>query len=181
MMADPARVPLKPDPLTIRPGERGVIRLFALDMSAEQVRFLAEPGAVAQLLGLTDLDPAQFDIITLGDLEDIGLAGYLTQGFSVPDDQIDHTQLDALAGHALLIRSRAFSGQAATLTPDPRIALIATYTEPSTDWSAGRLETASARPRTSPRQARSEARRIGFGFFVIIMTLVVALVFWIAS
>jgi len=169
------------DPLTVPAGERGIIRLFALDMPPEQVRFLSEPGAVAQLLGVADLDPAQTDIITLDDLKDIGLAGYLEQGFSIPADQIDHTQLDALTGHALLIRSRAFKGQAATLTPDPKITLIATYTEPSTDWSATPIETASAKPCLSPRAARSQARRIGFSLFAVIMTLIIVFVIWLAT
>lgn len=170
-----------PDPLTIRPGERGIIRLFTLDMPPEQVRFLAEPGAIAQLLGVADLDPAHADIITLADLEDIGLAGYLTQGFAIPPDQIDHAPLDPLTGHALLIRSRAFKGQPAALTPDPTITLIATYSEPSTDWSATPIETASAKPRVSPRAARSQARRIGFSLFAVIMTLVIAFVVWLAT
>ena len=41
--------------ITIPSGERGVIRVFALDMRPEQVKFLTEPGALEQVLGIEDV------------------------------------------------------------------------------------------------------------------------------
>jgi hypothetical protein len=173
------------DPLNVRVGERGVIRLFALNMPPEQVRFLAEsggePGAADQLLGLSGLDPEQIDIIAVDALDDLGLAGYLAEGCAVPKDQIDRAQLRDVTGHVLLIRSRAFNNDAARLTPAPQLTLIATYCETQTDWSAEPIETASARPRLSPRAARSRATRIGFALFAVMMTLILIVVTLVAT
>mgnify|MGYP001068511653 CR=1 FL=1 len=170
------------DPMTVAAGERGVLRLFALNMPPEQARFLAEPGAVAQVLGVSELDPNQTEVIALGDLDQMGLAGYLTQGFDIAADQIDHAALGALTGHVLLVRSPAFRGQAATLTPAPQLSLIATLTEPLTNWHAAPIPDDIARQftarRTAPRAARSQARRIGAILFSVMM-LLIALVLYL--
>ena len=168
-------------PLTIPADERGLLRLFSLDMPAEQARFLSEPGAAAQMLGVDDLDPAQTDIIALDDLADIGLSQYLIDGFSIPPDQIDIPTLTALSGHVMLVRSRAFRNRATTVTPAPQLTLIATFTEPQTDWSAPPMQTPSAHLRPSPRTIRSETRRLGFALFAFTMVLVVAIVILVAT
>lgn len=172
------------DPLTIAAGEHGVIRVFALEMRPEQAAFLREPGAVDQMLGVEGLDPAQIDVIRLADLEDLGLAGYLTEGCGIPEDQIapDRAKLAALTGYVLVLRSRAFGGRAVRLTPAPGLRLIASYREPGTDWRGGPIEAESAlpfsAPRLSPRAARSRARRIGATLFGIVMALIF-LVLWL--
>lgn len=166
-MANPS-----PSVLTVPAGERDVLRLFALNMPAEQARFLSEPGAVDQMLGVADLDPTQIEIIAISDLEQLGLAGYLTDGCAVPASQINRAELDALAGHVLLLRSRAFGGRALTLKPTPQLAFVASYTEPATDWSADPMTTSTITRRTPPRAARSRARRIGLALFSVMMTLI---------
>ena len=164
-------------------GERGVIRLFALDMRPEQAAFLKEPGALAQVLGIEALDMDQVEIFPVTDLEDIGLAGYLTEGCGVPRAQVeeDREMLQALEGHVLLIRSRAFDGQAVRLTPAEQIVLKGTYGERQTNWSAPPATAESAKPYSAPklppREARSQARRIGATLFAIVMTLI-ALLIW---
>ena len=65
-------------------GERGLIRVFDLDMRPEQIKFLREPGALAQVLGIEDLNLDQVEIFPITDLEDLGLVGYLTEGSGVP-------------------------------------------------------------------------------------------------
>lgn len=175
---------MNPGALAVPAGERGRVRVFALDMRPEQAEFLREPGAADQLLGADGLDPAHIDIIRLRDLEDLGLAGYLTEGCGIPENQIapDRDRLAALDGYAMVLRSRAFGGRAATLAPAPELRLVATYTEPGTDWSSEPIAAASARPHSapplSPRAARSRARRIGGALFAVVMALV-ALVLWL--
>lgn len=171
------------DALIVPQGERGRIRVFALDMRPEQAEFLREPGAADQVLGLAGLDPAQIDVIRIADLEELGLAGYLTEGCGLPEEQIapDRAMLQALRGHVLVLRSRAFGGRAAVIAPEPGVRLIATYAEPGTNWRAEPIRTDSARPysaaRQSPREARARARRIGASLFAVVMTLV-ALLIW---
>lgn len=170
-------------PLAITAGERGVIRLFALEMPPEQARFLSEPGAVAQMLGIegTDLNPSQIDIFALDDLEELGLEGYLLDGCAISSDQINRAVISALTGHVLLIRSRAFRDHPVTLTPAPQLTLVATYHEPPTDWSGDSIETDSAKIRPSPRAARSQARRIGAILFGAVILLVAIMMIAVLS
>ena len=174
------------DPLTVRAGEKGVVRVFGLDMPPEQARFLREPGAAAQILGVPDLDPDQIEVFAITDLEGIGLDGYLASGHGIPDNEIapHRSRLQAVTGWAMVVRSRAFGGRALELTPADGVRLIATFTEPGTDWgSAGRIESASARRggTTSPRAARARARRIGGTVFALVMVIVVAIVWLVAG
>lgn len=155
--------------LAIPAGERGVLRLFALDQAVE-------PGAVAQMLGVGDLDQGQIDVIDLGDLSGIGLAQYLAEGFAISADQLDIATLDALTGHVLLIRSHAFQGRATTLAPSPHMTLIATFDETPTNWTAEPMQTTISRPPLSPRAARSASRRIGAIIFAMVMVLILLIV-----
>ncbi|WP_264211024.1 hypothetical protein [Leisingera thetidis] len=165
-------------------GERGVIRLFALDMRPEQAAFLKEPGALAQVLGIEALDMEQVEIFPVSDLEDIGLTGYLTDGCGVPRAQVeeDRGMLETLEGHVLLIRSRAFSDAETRLTPADQITLAGTYGERQTDWSAPPATADSAKPYSAPklppRAARSQARRIGAVLFAVVMLLFLLLI-WV--
>ena len=86
--------------LDISAGERGVIRLFALDMRPEEAKFLREPGAADQILGVTGLDPEQIDVFPVSDLEDLGLYGYLSEGCGVSEDQLDRAKLESVDGLA---------------------------------------------------------------------------------
>jgi hypothetical protein len=165
------------DPLAVAAGEHAVLRLFSLNMRPEEARFLREPGAAAQVLGVENLNPDQIEIFPLSDLEDLGLVGYLTEGCGLSPDQLDPAKLDALSGWIMILRSKAFEGQPMQLIPNSGVTLVGVYTEDGTDWTAQPLPTQSAQlysaPSKSPRQIRSEARRLGFGLFAVIMTLII--------
>lgn len=170
------------DLLTVRPGEMRAVRVFHLDLAPEHVRFLRdEPGALADALGVPALDPAHVQILKLADLDELGLATYLTEGAGVDEAEVapDRARLDALTGYALILLSRAHQGRAETLTPRKGIEPVAIYGQPATDWTAGRIQTDSALPgRVPPRAARDRARRIGGGIFAVVM-LLVALILWL--
>lgn len=163
--------------IEIAAGEQGIIRLFQLDMRPEQLAFVRdEEGALAQLLGVKTLDMAQADLFDVTDLEELGLMGYLTEGCGIPTSELsdDAAMLKALSGPILVLRSRAFRGESLRLTPSAQIKLLSHYQEPSAQWSARPMTAASAKPqkpKASPRQARAEARRLGFIFFVVVMSL----------
>ncbi len=171
--------------LHVRPNETGVVRVFALELPPEQARFLREPGAAAQLLGVASLVDAQVDVIELRDLDEVGLSGYLTEGLGVPEADVatDRELLDSLTGWVMVVRSKAFGGHATTMSLGDGVRLVALLGEPPTDWSATPLSTDSAKPysgaRTSPREARSQARRIGFTWFAVVMTLIIAGLLWV--
>ena len=168
-------------------GEHGAIRLFRLDMRPEQAAFLKDPKALAQVLGIDTLDMEQVDIFPVSDLQEIGLAGYLTEGMGVPEDQIaaDHERLADLEGHVMVIRSRAFGGREMRLTPADQIQLVATYGTPGTEWTAPPIKTESAKPYSAPklppRKARAEARGIGATLFAVVMGLIFLVLYLVVS
>lgn len=170
------------NPLAVTSSELGMVRVFALDMPAEQVQFLCEPGALAQVLGVDHLDTECADIFDISDLEGVGLAGYLMEGSGIPNDQItpDLARLDAINGPVLILHSRAFDGQPAALAPAKNLHLIGVYQVEPVDWTASPIKTNSAKPNSGaplpPRQARAEARRIGGTVFAIFMAIIIAIV-----
>lgn len=171
------------DTLDIAPGETHVVRLFRLDMSPEQVRFLRDdPAALADILGLDQIDPAHADIIRLDDLEELGLSGYLVDGIGVDAAEIasDRARLDAMEGHVLVLLSRALGDSVTRLTPGSGVTLVATYRQVATDWSAKPMQSDSARPgsgtRAAPRKERARSRRIGGAIFAAVMVVLVLII-----
>ena len=167
--------------LTIAPHEHGVIRLFTLDMRPEEARFLREPGAADQVLGVSGLDAEQIDIFPVSDLEDLGLYGYLNDGCGVSADQLNRTMLEAIQGWVMVIRSAAFGGHPATLTPDPRVRLLGLFTEEATSWTGDRIETDSAKPYSAPQPAAdtTQPRRMGSALLALIILLLIGGTLWL--
>lgn len=171
-----------PDPISVqvRPNETSVIRIFAMDMPAEQARFQTDPLAMKQILGVDEIDPDYVEIFPLSDLDQLGLAGYLIEGCGVPEDAVatERERLNAVTGYVMLVHSRAFGGRGVTLTPT--LPLIATFNEPATDWSGEKIESQSAKIYTStrpaPRQTRAQTRRIGAIVFIVFMLIIVAII-----
>ncbi|MCD9148180.1 hypothetical protein [Pseudophaeobacter flagellatus] len=170
--------------LHIPASERGVIRVFDLQMPPEQAQFLREPGALAQVLGIAEIDLTHVEIFPVSDLEELGLPGYLTQGCGVPQAEIapDLAALRTLSGYVLLLRSRAFGGTATRLTPADQIRLVASYGEPETQWSAPPMPAPdSSKPYSAakppPRATRDQARRIGASFFAVVMGLIALILY----
>lgn len=167
--------------LTLAPHEHGVLRLFALDMRAEEAKFLREPGAVDQILGVDRLDPQQIDIFPVSDLEDLGLYGYLSEGCGVSVEQLDRGALDAIDGWVMVVRSAAFGGRAATLHPEAKARLIGLYTEETTNWTGGVIRAESAKPFSAPQTPpdTDKPRRVGSAVLVLMILLVIGGVLWL--
>ncbi len=169
--------------LTVSPHEHGVVRLFALDMRPEEAKFLREPGAVDQVLNVADLDGDQIDVFPVTDLEELGLYGYLNEGCGVSKDQLDRAKLGAIDGWVMALRSAAFKGRPATLSPDPRVQLIGLFTEEATNWTGGEIKTESAKPHSampvSPKAARARAQRLGSAIFALVMAVLLGGVLWL--
>lgn len=169
-------------PLTVPAGETGVLRLFALDMPGEQVKFMREPGAIADLLGVSAINPDDVEIFPVSDLDELSLPGYLREGHTIPDEQIaaDRARLAAQTGHVMVVHSRAFGGRATTLHPAGSLIPLGTYSATPTDWTArpqpvpesARLHSGARIP---PRAARNSARKVGGVIFAVVMALVVLL------
>ncbi len=116
--------------LTLRAGERGMLRLFALDLPRAQAEALrGNAAALARLFGVAALDADGVEVLDLADLDELGLALYLTEGEGLDPSEIapQQAEIDALTGHALILHSSAARGQALQLVPDPALRLIGAY------------------------------------------------------
>ena len=142
--------------ITIPPGERGAIRVFAVNRAPleMQVALSQQPKTdlARELLNAPDLNTIGTEIFPISDLDGVGLAGYLADGYAVPEDQLDadRTKLDALEGYVLLLFSNSFEGRGGRLEIGPDLTLIGTYGELQPDHSAEPLSSASASPYTGP-------------------------------
>ena len=164
-------------------GSRSEVLLFALEMPPEQVRFLREEdGALSQLLGLEHIDMNQVEVFNTTDLDGIGLVGYLHDGIGIPLAELEpfEEKLVTLTGHLLLIRARAFVDDGAILTPAAPLSLILRLGETKTNWQP-KPATQDAPQRQTPRAARDTARRIGATLFAIVMTLIVLVIYVLAT
>ncbi|WP_158969096.1 hypothetical protein [Chachezhania sediminis] len=175
--------PMTPEMTHVAAFEAGAIRVYALQMPAEQVRFLSEPGALEQVLGVAELDRAQVDIFQVRDLEEVGIAGYLVDGCGVPEEQVAEAapRLNALDGAVMIVRSRAFGGKPADLTLHAGVVPVAFFTEPPAAGAEPMPDFESARPggapaREAPRTRRKTSREAGIALLILSLGLLIALV-----
>lgn len=161
--------------LTIPARDRDGIRVFTAALAPEELQ-RDKARLVTGLLGDPDLDPAHVELFDLSDLSEVGLAGYLTEGLGVSETAVaaDRARLDALTGPVLILRSRALHGRGVTLTPDPRLTLIATYAEEHPPVQFQPLPTAAAEGVLSATPAPTGPQRLP-GVFLLLLALLALL------
>ncbi|MEM9496974.1 MAG: hypothetical protein AAGA28_03555 [Pseudomonadota bacterium] len=175
----------------IRSGERGVIRLFRIDLPAEETkRFLQRDPLtgrwpVQQALGVEDLDETFVDIMSVDDLGEMGLAGYMTDGLGISDADIaEHrAQLDAVTGAVLVLLSRAFKGLAVSLQPRAPLRWIGTFREEHSPVQFDPLPTGGTEPAPMRARGRSNAAMSGRVAMTALLVIfaITALIIWIAA
>jgi hypothetical protein len=180
------------DPNTVTSHERGVIRIYAIDLPDDQIRLFAErqqtggddPWPLQDALGATaDLDEESIEIINVETLGEIELTGYLTLGNGVTeaDVALHRDLLTNVQGHVAIVFSSAFSGVAQTLAPQNPLRFIAAFREegaPVTfealpDESATEILTDDA-PKRKPTSDAAMSGRVA-----TIAMLVMALLVWL--
>jgi hypothetical protein len=118
--------------LAIPPGERGTVRVFAINLPPEEARaFAADPTAVPRALGAPDLDPGHVDVFPVSRVAALGLPAFLAEGHGIPPEALagDAAALDALDGHVAVVAAGALGPAARTLTVAPPLRLVGTYRE----------------------------------------------------
>lgn len=143
-----------PDPLAVPANESGVVRVFDLDLPQAEIAAMKEgpidgmTDPAAQLLGLRQLRRDGIEIFPVTDLAGLGLPGYLSQGGGIPEAALaaDAERLTAISGHVMIVYSRAFDGDAATLKPDPRLTLVGAYAEPRDSGIPEKMKSEAAEP-----------------------------------
>lgn len=181
--------------IEIPQAERHVYRVFHIRRDPKAVKALidgeAEEGieAAAMLLGSNELETEYVELIDLEDLKEIGLSGYLIEGYGLPNEDVmaDATKLDALEGYVLLLLPEILGHRGGVLNPNPDVVLVATYKGEGTDWTEKEpIESESAAPFTAPpetvKKKLSDAAMSGriAMLALIVIFLLTALVVWIA-
>ncbi|MFY0618398.1 hypothetical protein [Shimia sp.] len=127
--------------MLISASERGLVRLFAVDLPSEQIPAFCEPiydedGAVIrwpliEALGATYLDQDFVEIFDIDDLEDLGLTGYMTDGLGIAEADLveDGARLSAQTGWVMVIVSSAFKETEQALNPHKPLRWLGTYKE----------------------------------------------------
>ena len=176
------------DRIHVKASEHGVVRVFDVDLPAEQVKAFNRRNGTWPLqdaLGADTLDPDHVDLIAVEDLDELGLSGYLAEGLGISADDLRDMRgpLDALSGHVLIVTSRAFAGQDQTLSPRAPLHLVATFTEDRPPVSFDPLPSQAARGTTGGKPAPSDAAMSGrvASIALLVLFLLVALVVWVAS
>lgn len=173
------------DQIAITATEAGVVRLFAVDLDpADLEAFHRRNGRwpLQEALGADLLDPGHVDLIRIGDLEGVGLRGYLEQGMGVSRAELDSAGavLDGLSGAVLVVGSRAFGGQAQHLTVRAPLRYLASLHEETPPVRFDPLpEGPPAAPKRRPPSAAAMSGRVAM-VALFLMFALTALMIWIA-
>lgn len=121
--------------------ERGLVRLFAVDLPSDEVEAFREAVTDAdgeiidwplgKALGTTDLDEDFIELFNVNDLEGLGLPGYMVQGLGISEHDVmeDVRRLSAQRGWILVVLSSAFGRSEQTLAPHRPLRWLGTYKE----------------------------------------------------
>lgn len=171
--------------ITIPEGERGVIRLFSVDLPEAEARaFAADPDAVARALGTGTLDPAHVDVFPVARIAALGLPAFLAEGHGIaPADLAPSAAaleaIEELGGHVALVASGAFGGAARELDVSPPLRLVGAWREETAPVAFGDLpKGGAARTGTAPAAAPAPpperaARRSGRALTIAILVLAI--------
>ena len=178
----------------VGPTENGVIRIFMVNLTADDADSFLQasdadtPAPINRALGVDDLDPAFVELFPLSRLEGVGLAGYLVDGLGVAEADVApyRSRLNGMSGQVLIVLSKAFGGQAATITPTAPLKWIGTYTEQGASVKFEPLPAKGAEGAdtgAAGKAPKSDARIGGMiaMYALIAMFALVGLMIWVAG
>lgn len=177
------------DRLDVKAGERGLVRLFALDLPPEALDGFAEgdPSPLQEALGAQTLDMAFVEVFPVRNLTGLGLPGYMVDGLGVAEAEVeaDRARLEAIEGQVVVVLSRAFGDVAQSLKPRAPLRWIGTYREETATVSFETLPSEAAKGTVGPagKPAPSDAA-VGGRIALVVLVLLFALVglmIWIAA
>ena len=176
--------------LSIPAQDYGQAYLFALNIiEAEAKDLVDKPNAPERLLGIP-LNPDFAEIIRISDLDDLGLIGYLEQGYEIPEESLraDKRKLSAVEGFVLIVLSRAFDDKAHTISVGSELTHLGSYSTTPTDWKeTSDLHSASAAPYSAPeaivKKRPSDGAMMGRVATIVLIVLfaLTGLMVWIAG
>lgn len=171
--------------------EFGVVRVFAVDIPRNEIESFVTPDATGSsplenALGTSGLNKSYVEVFDVEDLEDLGLARYLNEGLGVPveDVALHRVRLEAITGTVAVILSKAFGGQAATLTPKAPLRWLGTFTEQTPDRRIIDIKTESAKGQLAQGTGTSKSPYLTLMLALVALPLavaIVALVIWLLT
>ncbi len=178
----------------VKATERGVIRIFMANLTAEEAESFTQspdedtPAPINRALGVTYLDSDFVELFPLSNLGGLGLAGYLTEGLGVAEEDVKPhaSRLNAMNGQVLIVLSQAFGGFETTITPTAPLKWIGTYTEEGASVKFEPLPSESAKGTAAGaggKPPKSDARVGGMiaMYALIAMFVFVGLLIWVAG
>jgi hypothetical protein len=142
------------DRIEVPASETGVVRLFAVDLPPDEIEDFAdserEGWPLISALGLFDLNPSYVEIFPVKQLDEMGLANYLSEAYNIDpaDLREDRTVLNNIRGHVALISSQAFRGKAQKLRLHHPLRWLGTWSEPRPELDLARIKTEAAKGTT---------------------------------
>lgn len=184
-------------PLDVAAFEHGRLRLWAFDGRSETGRALIEAlsseprnsGPAQEALGARHIDPYWLDLVRLRDIAELGLGGYLRQGYDVPQEQLGAADLATGADHVLIVPSRAFADTEQTLAPDPALTPLAILDlhedvgalRPMATVETARRDTSARGAETSePEPGPPAGRGLRPAAILILLLIAAAFIFFVA-
>ena len=169
--------------IDIRAAERGVVRVFAADLTRDAIDGF-DPAAA---LGAEHLLSDQVELFDVADLTGLGLTSYLEEGHGIPPEGLADmaAQLDALKGVVLILPSRALGGKKQVLTPGAPLRLVGTFFEDIQPVSFEKLPDGAAQgnvntPAKPPPSNAAMSGRVAMAALAFLAVLV-AVMIWIAG
>jgi hypothetical protein len=142
------------DRIEVPAHETGVVRLFAVDLPPEEIEdfsdFECEGAQMISALGIYDLNPTYVEIFPIKQLDEMGLANYLTEAYNIDpaDLKDDRTVLNNIRGHVALVTSGAFRGKAQTLRLHHPLRWLGTWSEPRPELDLAPIQSDAAKGTT---------------------------------
>ena len=152
------------DPLEVRSGERGVVRIFTTDLEPEGDAAIT-PANVEKLLGRNiSLDRRKVEVFPARMIDAMGLPAYLREGYGIPNEAMagKAAVLEALKGLVILVPSSAFHDREVRLSPNPGLRFIAAFEEEKAPPPVRMARSESAEGVVAPKgpsRAHREAER----------------------
>lgn len=171
--------------------EFGVVRVFSVDIPQTEIERFVTPDATGsspleEALGASGLNRTYVEVFDLEDLEELGLARYLNEGLGVSVEEVApyRVRLEATKGTVAVILSKAFGGQATTLTPKPPLRWLATFAEETPDRRIIDLKSESAKGQLAQGTGTSRSPYLTLILALLALPLaaaIMALVVWVLS
>lgn len=171
--------------LTIPANDHGQIRVFSVSGPIAMALKADLERGIAEAFGTPGLNLDFVDLVDIAALDQMTLVDLLQQGYDIQPDAADKPALDRITDHALLIMSRATSGQEVTLTFAPGVEHVTTCGQAAqlTVPSPIPTEAATGLIPDPPARQKSDAAIGGrvATIALIVLFALVALMVWIGG